>query len=488
MDMSADAETTQKIEPKIQFKGKVIKINLAGAILDIGIGKPALLHITQIVGADNNPINHVEEAIQVGQEIEVWIKRIARKDGEERIELTMIKPLDLEWREIKVGNNVKGKVVRLEKFGAFVEIGAERPGLVHISEMAHGYVKVPSDVVKEGDEIEAQIIDVNRRKKQIKLSMKALQPEPEVVVEEARRLKVAWDQLQRTYVTVMQPQCVDPGLSAIQRLLLRQLTVPGTVLTLADPEEAGEWVPFFKDYQIEAGLGALKPSRGKKRDPFLFERTHQLESQIQSLLNPRVEFGGAYLIMEPTEAFMAVDVNAGSAASGARLTADLKRKINQEAILECLRQLELRNVGGMVMMDLIDAEGEAERHYYHAFLKKILQSNFSGVFSAEVSSLGVLSLTRRRMGSSLAELLLSPCGCCGQGHVLSAASQLDLMLKEAIRSGPGEKAFQVSRPVAALMERLQSALLKVEQDFEIHLRWEIDESLNHLPNQYKKNL
>jgi small subunit ribosomal protein S1 len=90
----------------------------------------------------------------------------------------------MEWREVKVGNTVKGKVVRLEKFGAFVEIGAERPGLVHISEMAHGYVKVPGDVVKEGDEIEAQIIEVNRRKKQIKLSMKALQPEPEVVVEE----------------------------------------------------------------------------------------------------------------------------------------------------------------------------------------------------------------------------------------------------------------------------------------------------------------
>lgn len=184
MDMSADAETTQKIEPKMQFQGKVIKINLAGAVLDIGIGKPALLHITQIVGPDNNQVNHVEDAIQIGQEVNVWIKRIARKDGEERIELTMIKPLDLEWREIKVGNSVKGKVVRLEKFGAFVEIGAERPGLVHISEMAHGYVKVPSDVVNEGDEIEAQIIDVNRRKKQIKLSMKALQPEPEVVVEE----------------------------------------------------------------------------------------------------------------------------------------------------------------------------------------------------------------------------------------------------------------------------------------------------------------
>jgi predicted RNA-binding protein with RPS1 domain len=69
-------------------------------------------------------------------------------------------------------------VVRLEKFGAFVEIGAERPGLIHISEMAHGYVRQPSDVVNEGDEVEAQVIDVNRKKKQIKLSLKALQPEP----------------------------------------------------------------------------------------------------------------------------------------------------------------------------------------------------------------------------------------------------------------------------------------------------------------------
>ena len=103
---------------------------------------------------------------------------------EERIEMTMIKPLELDWREVKVGDTVKGKVVRLEKFGAFVEIGAERPGLVHISEMAHGYVKVPSDVIKEGEEVEAQIIDVNRRKKQIKLSIKAIQPEPEVVVTE----------------------------------------------------------------------------------------------------------------------------------------------------------------------------------------------------------------------------------------------------------------------------------------------------------------
>jgi ribosomal protein S1 len=91
----------------------------------------------------------------------------------------MIEPLALEWKEIEPEMVVKGKVVRLETYGAFVDIGAERPGMVHVSELAHGYVKTPGEIVKEGDEIEAKVLDVNRKKKQIKLSMKALEPEVE---------------------------------------------------------------------------------------------------------------------------------------------------------------------------------------------------------------------------------------------------------------------------------------------------------------------
>jgi small subunit ribosomal protein S1 len=172
------------LQPKMQLDGTVLKIKLAGAVIDIGSGKPAVLHISQIVAPDNKPFKSVNEVLTEGQKIEVWVKKIVRKDDEERVELTMLRPLDLEWRDIKVGNQVKGKIVRLEKFGAFVEIGAERPGLIHISEMAHGYVKQPSDVVNEGDEVDVSVIDVNRRKKQIKLSIKALLPEPEEEVKE----------------------------------------------------------------------------------------------------------------------------------------------------------------------------------------------------------------------------------------------------------------------------------------------------------------
>ena len=78
-----------------------------------------------------------------------------------------------------------GKVVKLEKFGAFVDFGAERPGMVHVSEMANGYVASPSDVLKEGDEVKAAVIKVNRKKRRIDLSIKALEAPPEPVKVEA---------------------------------------------------------------------------------------------------------------------------------------------------------------------------------------------------------------------------------------------------------------------------------------------------------------
>ncbi len=175
MESNIVEETSTEIKPKMKYTGKVVKTSLAGAMIDIGVEQPTVLHISQIISPnENEPIKRVEDVLKPGQEIEVYVRKV-RGD---HIELTMFKPLDLEWREIKKGMTVKGTVTRLEKFGAFVEIGAERPGLVHISEMAHGYVRQPSDVVKEGDEIEAEVLDVNRKKKQIKLSMKALQPEP----------------------------------------------------------------------------------------------------------------------------------------------------------------------------------------------------------------------------------------------------------------------------------------------------------------------
>lgn len=165
------------LKRKMKFSGTVIKTTLAGAVVDIGLSVPGVVHISQLSA---EPVNRVEDVVKEGQPVEVWIRRVVPK--KHRIELTMIKPLDLEWREIEKDMVVKGKVVRLEKFGAFVDIGAERPGLVHISEITHDYIKTPGDYVKEGDEVEVKVLSVNRQKRQIKLSMKALEEPPVKVV------------------------------------------------------------------------------------------------------------------------------------------------------------------------------------------------------------------------------------------------------------------------------------------------------------------
>jgi ribosomal protein S1 len=166
---------TAALEPKTKLSGKIMKTTLAGALVDVGQSIPGVLHISQL---SKDSVNKVEDVVKEGQTVDVWVRRV-KKD---RIELTMVQPLAYDWKELEPEMIVKGKVIRLEPYGAFVEIGAERPAMIHVSELTQGYVKTPSEVVKEGDEVEAKILNVDRKKKQIKLSMKALQP----VVEEVK--------------------------------------------------------------------------------------------------------------------------------------------------------------------------------------------------------------------------------------------------------------------------------------------------------------
>jgi small subunit ribosomal protein S1 len=173
--MSESTIITDELKPKAQVSGKVIKTALGGALIELSTGQKGLLHVSQMADADGKPVNRVEDVLKTGQELDLWVKRIRP----EHLELTMLKPLALDWRDIKSGMVVKGKVAKLDKFGAFVDIGAARQGLIHISEMAHGFVKSAGDVVKEGDELDVMVLDVDRRKRQIKLSIKALTPEPE---------------------------------------------------------------------------------------------------------------------------------------------------------------------------------------------------------------------------------------------------------------------------------------------------------------------
>lgn len=160
------------LKPKMRLEGKVTKIEMFGVFVDVGLGQPGLVHISKI---RNEPVNRIEDVVQPGQVVEVWVQRVDLNAG--RLELTMIPPLLMEWKDLKPGVRLKGKVVRLEPFGAFVEIGAERPGLVHVSEMSDEYVRNPSEIARVGDEVDVAVVEVDRKKRQIRLTMKVTEAE-----------------------------------------------------------------------------------------------------------------------------------------------------------------------------------------------------------------------------------------------------------------------------------------------------------------------
>ncbi|MCS7071935.1 MAG: S1 RNA-binding domain-containing protein [Anaerolinea sp.] len=168
------SRSLDELAPGMAVTGVVKRIELFGAFVDIGVGKDGLLHISQL----GQNVRNVGDVVQVGQTLTVYIMRIDREQG--RIALSLVRQPSLSWDDLNVGRVVTGKVTRLEKFGVFVDIGAERDAMIHVSELSDGYVNSPADVVQVGDEITAQVIKVNRKQRRIDLSRKALLAPPKV--------------------------------------------------------------------------------------------------------------------------------------------------------------------------------------------------------------------------------------------------------------------------------------------------------------------
>lgn len=180
----------EDLEPKMRLRGTVTEIGLHGAVVDVGLPVEGLLHISQL--SPHGDVDAVAEAVSVGDEVVVWITEI-QKD-QDRVSLTMVEPPDVTWTELREGRTYSGKVTRIEQYGAFVDIGAERPGLLHVREMSSGYVDHPSELVSVGDEIEVRVLRVDRQRQRIDLTRQGLEeempeePEPEKEPDEEEEL------------------------------------------------------------------------------------------------------------------------------------------------------------------------------------------------------------------------------------------------------------------------------------------------------------
>ena len=162
-----------------ELAGKVKTITDFGAFIDIDLPQDGLVHISELA---RHRVEKVSDVVAVGDEVTVWVKDLDKERN--RISLTMLKPVEKRYSDIQVDDVLDGTVTRIEKYGVFVDVGLEREGLVHVSELSHEYVKTPEEVVSVGDTVQVKVIKINKKKKQVNLSMKALLTPPEPEMEE----------------------------------------------------------------------------------------------------------------------------------------------------------------------------------------------------------------------------------------------------------------------------------------------------------------
>jgi ribonuclease G len=218
----------------------------------------------------------------------------------------------------------------------------------------------------------------------------------------------------------------------------------------------------------------------------LFER-HGVEKVVRSTLNRRVDLpSGGYLMIDYAEAMTVIDVNSGSftgRGKGARLE-DTISKTNLEAAEETVRQLRLRDIGGIIVIDFIDMARARNREAVLKTLRKMLDEDRTKTYVMEISPLGLVEMTRQNVTDGVREILTKTCPTCeGEGVVLSeetVAIDVERKLRELVAEKPKPESFliQVHPQVSSfLINGPGRPILDIERDLGKHFHFEGSESL-----------
>jgi ribonuclease G len=387
---------------------------------------------------------------------------------------------------------------------AFVEIGLEKNGFLYVDEIVgpelegrrHG--KRIQDLISRGQELLVQAVKDPMKTKGARLTTEISLPGRFVVyvpqgegVGVSRRLEDAErDRLRdvlkglrlpkggiivRTAAEGASAEDVERDIEFLEKLWkeiekrAKQMKAPALVyqeaelpLRVVRDLFTGDFVHALVDDErtLKRILGYLKKtsphmaervSRYREKEP-LFE-THGVEAEIRSTLSRRVDLpSGGYLVFDYAEAFTVIDVNTGrfvgsrSKSSTARLE-DTITKNNLEAVKEVVRQLRLRDIGGIIVIDFIDMANPKNRGTVEEALKTELERDRTKTYVVEISPLGLVEMTRQNVTDGPREILTTRCPTCeGDGIVLSetsAAVDAERRLRSLAAQKPRTKAFRV---------------------------------------------
>ncbi len=233
-----------------------------------------------------------------------------------------------------------------------------------------------------------------------------------------RFLTILWRRLQKKAEKAAAPSLIHQDLDLIARTIRDFFTADTEQVVIDSAKDHRRIMDFVRQF-----MPRLKPKivLYSGAEP-LFDR-HGIEEKIAKALDRRVWLrSGGYIIIERTEALTAIDVNTGRFV-GKRNQEETIVRTNLEAAQEVVRQLRLRNVGGIIIIDFIDMEKESNRKKVYDALRDALKKDKARSNILKISELGLVEMTRQRTRESLENQLLSPCPHCdGRGRIKSAVT------------------------------------------------------------------
>ena len=246
-----------------------------------------------------------------------------------------------------------------------------------------------------------------------------------------------WDQVQHRFESAKAPSLLHEEMDVTFRVV-RDLFSPEVEDFLVDTREAYE-----KCVQYASSLVPQLASRVKlwEKDTPIFEATG-IEREIEKAMRRRVWLkSGGYIVIDHTEALVAIDVNTGKYV-GKRDLEETILKINLEAVTEIVRQIRLRDLGGIIIIDFIDMERAEHRDQVFRALKRVLADDKARSNVLEISELGLVEMTRKRVRQSLQSLFCAPCPTCKGSGVIKSDVTLAAEIFRKIQSGAKDAAGQ----------------------------------------------
>jgi ribonuclease G len=288
--------------------------------------------------------------------------------------------------------------------------------------------------------------------------------------DDARYLVRTWLDIRRSAEKTKAPALVHRDLDLVQRLLRDQLSDDFAAIRVDSEEEYLRIIEFINRIQPRM----VKRVKLYTRDEPILE-AFGVQTEVDKAIKPRVWLkSGGYLVINQTEALVAIDVNTGKfvGRGGTRLE-DTITRTNMEAVEEIVRQIRLRDLGGIIVLDLIDMEDRRNRNRVMQALQEALQHDKSPTKVLSFNDFGLVIMTRKRVKQSLERTLCAPCSYCqGAGLVKSPQTICYEILEEARRlakslgdDGVKQTTLRVNPEVARALRNGERDVLAEIEDY-----------------------